>query len=199
MTDRTRAQGSVARFLTGAGRFRAGRFRGKLMLHEPSAYPLAYLITFTCYGTWLHGEEKGSVDDQHNRPGTPFLPPDVELRALEQCQMDQPPYLLDEVRRTTVRNAIVEVCRYRDWTLSALHVRGNHAHAVVAAAVPPEKIMNDFKAYASRALNEAGLDDRQRKRWTRHGSTRYLWYPQHVASAVAYVLKGQGEPMATYP
>jgi hypothetical protein len=29
--------------------------------------PLAYLITFRCYGTWLHGDSRGSVDRFHNR------------------------------------------------------------------------------------------------------------------------------------
>ena len=24
--------------------------------------PLAYLISFRCYGTWLHGDERGSID-----------------------------------------------------------------------------------------------------------------------------------------
>jgi hypothetical protein len=33
--------------------------------------PLAYLITFPTYGTWLHGDERGSVDRDHNLPGTP--------------------------------------------------------------------------------------------------------------------------------
>jgi hypothetical protein len=27
-----------------------------------SGFPLAYLITIRTYGTWLHGDEKGSVD-----------------------------------------------------------------------------------------------------------------------------------------
>ena len=39
----------------------------------------------------------------------------------------------------------------------------------------PEKVMNDFKTYASRRLTEAGFDTRDRKRWTRHGSTKYIW------------------------
>jgi hypothetical protein len=34
--------------------------------------------------------------------------------------------------------------------------------------------MNDFKAYSSRRMNEAALDTKDRKRWARHGSTRYL-------------------------
>src|ERR1019366_10599368 len=40
--------------------------------------PLAFFITFTTYGTWLHGRAPGSVDRQHNIPDTPFLPPDRE-------------------------------------------------------------------------------------------------------------------------
>jgi hypothetical protein len=36
--------------------------------------PLAYLITFRGYGTWLHGDVRGAVDRFHNRFGTPRLP-----------------------------------------------------------------------------------------------------------------------------
>jgi hypothetical protein len=42
------------------------------MLPE-TAIPLAYFITFTCYGTWLHGEKPTSVDRFNNMPKTDFL------------------------------------------------------------------------------------------------------------------------------
>src|SRR5687767_4505235 len=29
--------------------------------------PLGYLITFRCYGTWLQGDTRGSIDRFHNR------------------------------------------------------------------------------------------------------------------------------------
>jgi hypothetical protein len=32
--------------------------------------PLAYLISFRAYGTWLHGDRRGSVGHFHNRYGT---------------------------------------------------------------------------------------------------------------------------------
>ena len=39
----------------------------------------AYLITFRCYGTWLHGDDRGSVDRRfYNRVGTPRITPDSE-------------------------------------------------------------------------------------------------------------------------
>jgi len=37
--------------------------------------PLAYLITFRCYGTWLHGDERGSVDRFHNQYQSPSAAP----------------------------------------------------------------------------------------------------------------------------
>jgi REP element-mobilizing transposase RayT len=112
--------------------------------------------------------------------------------------MDQPPYELDAPRRQVVLNAIREVAEYRGWQLLAAHVRTTHVHVVVSSTESPERIMNDFKGYASRRLNEAGFENAGRKRWTRHGSNPYLWKPRDVEAAVHYVLREQGEPMAVF-
>src|SRR5438034_3934922 len=82
--------------------------------------PLAYFITFTTYGAWLHGQAPGSVDDEHNQVGTPFIPPDPTRRTANQQQMTQSPYLLDAVRRDLVRDAVVEECQFRGWTVHAV-------------------------------------------------------------------------------
>jgi REP element-mobilizing transposase RayT len=164
-----------------------------------SARPLAYFITFTCHGTWLRGDAKGSVDVRHNVYGTPTLEANDRRRVANAAQLTQPPYELDSDRRAMVKEAIIEVCRYRQWQLLALHVRTNHVHAVVAADSTPEKVMNDFKAYSSRRLNAAGVDATDCARWTRHGSTRYLWAPAEVDDKVQYTLFEQGQPMAVFP
>ncbi|MEP7214250.1 MAG: hypothetical protein ABI791_14320 [Acidobacteriota bacterium] len=36
--------------------------------------PLAYLITIRMYGTWLHGDERGSVDRSMNKFGSLRMP-----------------------------------------------------------------------------------------------------------------------------
>ena len=41
---------------------------------------------------------------------------------------------------------------------------------------------------SSRQLNAANLDDGRINRWTRHGSTRYLWKEAAVESAIHYVI-----------
>lgn len=112
--------------------------------------------------------------------------------------MDQAPYSLDETRRDAVLKTIQEVCVYRGWTLVAAHVRTNHVHLVVDCAADADLAMGSFKAYASRRLNSLGLDEPQRKRWARHGSTRWLWTPEQVAQAVEYVVHGQGDAMAVF-
>ena len=159
---------------------------------------MIYLITFACYGHHLHGSESGSVDREHNVPGTPILEVDSMRAAAEGELMDQAPYELDQTRRDAVLEAIQEVCLHRGWGLLAAHVRSNHVHAVVDAEAPPERVMSDCKVYASRRLNRMRLDKSNRKRWARHGSTRWLWEPAHVSAAVRYVVAEQGDAMAVF-
>ena len=159
---------------------------------------MTYLITFACYGCRLHGEEPGSVDPAHNQPGSAALEAYPARVAAERERMDQAPYYLDRIRRDVVMEAIREVCSHRLWSLLAAHVRSNHVHTVVEAEDPPERVMNDFKGYASRHLNRTGLDGAGRKRWARHGSTRWLWKPQQVSAAISYVVSEQGSKMAAF-
>lgn len=112
--------------------------------------------------------------------------------------MRQAPYYLNQIRRDAVLQAIQEVCGYRGWRLLAAQVRTNHVHAVVDAEPEPERVMDDFKAYTSRALNRMNLDRPDRKRWARHGSTRWLWNREHVAAAIEYVVMEQGEHMSVF-
>ena len=112
--------------------------------------------------------------------------------------MEQLPYEMDQSRRKAVLSAMLERYKDREWSLLAGHVRTNHVHLVVEAEARPERIMNDLKSYASRCLNRLGLDEPHRKRWARHGSTRWLWKPDSVSAAIRYVVDEQGDPMAVF-
>jgi hypothetical protein len=117
-----------------------------------------YFITFACYGGHLHGDEAGSVSRHRNQPKGRLVDPDPRLLRAEQRNMDQAPYLLDHPSRAIVLTSLQEVCEHRGWMLLAAHVRTNHVHAVVEAEVQPERVMSDFKVYASRALNRVGRE-----------------------------------------
>jgi len=160
---------------------------------------LAYFITFSTYGTWLHGTAKGngSVDRRHNVYDTPFIPRNEGREEAAARRMTDPPYVLGETERTIVRDAILAYCEEKNWTLLALHVRTNHVHVVLSADREPGRLMSDLKARASRELNRSGTDAND-KRWPRHGSPRHLFDEAAVAAAVAYTLDEQGSPMAVY-
>lgn len=160
--------------------------------------PLAYFLTFSTYGTWLHGRDPGSVDRDHNAVGSPLLPADPDRERARRNQLRQPEYVLDDPRRNVVLAAIRDVARHRGWKLWAVHVRSNHVHVVVTAVGRPEKVMADFKAWASRRLREAFGEDADRDRWTQHGSTKYLWTDAAIDEKVAYVVDEQSEAMSVF-
>jgi REP element-mobilizing transposase RayT len=157
-----------------------------------------YLITFVCYGSHLHGHEAGSVDRGHNLPGSRLIEGDAKRVSAEWELMNQPSYYMDSIRRDAVLASLLESCSERRWTLLAAHVRTNHIHIVVEADARPERVMNDLKSYASRCLNRMGLDEPSRKRWARHGSTRWLWKQENVSAAIRYVVDDQGDLMAVF-
>jgi REP element-mobilizing transposase RayT len=160
---------------------------------------MTYLITFTCYGCHLHGDSMGSVDPEHNIPGSRFVDANEKRTAWARSRMDQPPYSMDQPQRQAVLESLIERSLDRKWRLLAAHVRTNHVHLVIVAEDRPERVMNDLKSFASRCLNELGLDAADRKRWARHGSTRWLWTRDAVSAAIQYVMEKQGVPMAVYP
>ena len=160
--------------------------------------PLAYFLTWTCHGTWLHGDERGSVDDAHNMRGAPYLPPDPRRREYETRNVPADPIVLNERSRDIVARAITDHCRIRDWELLALNVRSNHVHLVVACPpeVAPENALAQFKAWCTRRLREAGLAHADARLWTHHGSTRWINDAKSLTGAIAYVLEGQDHPHA---
>jgi REP element-mobilizing transposase RayT len=121
---------------------------------------------------------------------------DAQRAAAERHSMNQPPCGLNSDHRSAVLETLRQVCLHRGWNLLAAHVRSSHVHVIVEGESPPEKVMNDFKAYASRALNRLDGEGPDRKRWARHGSTRWLWSDQDVREAIRYVVEEQGETMA---
>jgi REP element-mobilizing transposase RayT len=153
---------------------------------------MAYFLTWRTYGTWLHGDDRGAVDRQHNAVGTGLLPPEPAFVVRNRNRMRGPAVVFDHRQRRVVDAAIRERCRNADWVLLALNVRTNHVHAVVAASEPAEQVMMSLKAWATRRLREEGAA--LGRTWARHGSTRYVWDEAGLANVCRYVIDLQDEP-----
>ena len=161
---------------------------------EQNDFPLAYLITIRTFGTWLHGDERHSVD-RHGRNiyGTPDISPNQKLEEIMKSELKQSPVVLNDSQRKAAKSAIRELCEQRGYFLQAINVRSNHAHAVVSAQTKPERIADAFKAFATKKLREENLCPKGLRIWSRGRSRRYLWKPRHVAKAIDYVVYGQGD------
>lgn len=162
--------------------------------YEENLFPIAYLLTWRTYGTWLHGDERTSNErSRDDRFGTIHRELNRPLNEKMSAEQRQVSVVLNDEQRRAVHESIVETCTHRGYGLRAANVRTNHAHAVVSALVKPEKVVNDLKAYATRRLREERLIGNCDRVWSRGASTRYLWKPAFVDAAIEYVLNSQGD------
>ena len=91
---------------------------------DTNQFPLAYLITVRCFGTWLHGDERLAVDRHGlNVYGRQRRPANAKLQEVMRLNMNQEPMLLNESQRAIVETAIREVRSFRQYRLSAVSVR----------------------------------------------------------------------------
>jgi len=161
--------------------------------------PLAFLITFRSHGTWLHGDERGSVSRFRNQYKLPRLPPEEKWLQINRTRLHDEPVLLDAAQRRCVENAARETCEFRKWYLHAINARTNHVHIVVSIGnKKPDLALNAFKANATRMMKSSGCWKRESSPWSDKGSTRYLWNEKSVARAIDYVLYGQGDDLPDF-
>jgi REP element-mobilizing transposase RayT len=158
-------------------------------------FPPGYLITFRGYGTWLHGDERGSVDRFHNRFRTPRIPYNRNWKQYNRRNLRQSPFWLKSRQRKIVREAIQKTCIIRGWTCWTTNERTNHIHSVISAACKPERVLAALKANATRRLRETGCWKSSRSPWVAKGSKKYLWTEADLINAITYVEYDQGEAL----
>jgi REP element-mobilizing transposase RayT len=155
---------------------------------------LAYLITWTTYGTWLPGDDRGWI-----KAGVRGIQlPDPERREGAQMSMAEDAVVLSLEQRRLVEKTMRDHCRIRKWKLHEVNARTNHLHVVVTADRDGGTVMNQFKAWCSRKLSDqAGLTEKVahkagRRHWfTEGGDVDEIANEEHLANAIRDVRGGQ--------
>ena len=138
---------------------------------DEGSWPVAYLVTWRTYGTWLPGDPRGSTIRRADKSEARVeAHPLWEMSARQ--RLKHAPVLLTASQRLLVERTIEATAAHAGWSVIATSVRTNHVHVVLAAARAPGAVMNSLKSWATRRLREAGLLDEDTKPWERHGSTR---------------------------
>lgn len=94
-----------------------------------------WFLTWTTYGTWLPGDQRGFVSDiqrgdgttiRHNVPGTQY---DANLPALEAYAASlqkSASVRLSEIQAVLLLDQFLETAEFRQWTLFAVAIMANH-------------------------------------------------------------------------
>jgi REP element-mobilizing transposase RayT len=155
--------------------------------------PLGYLITWTSYGTWLPGDQRGWRRKQQ---------PDIQLpnalsRESAECKMTEPEFRLTKADRSIVEATITKHCNIRSWTLHTVNARSNHVHVVLTApGYTPEVVRDQLKAWCTRNL-KPNLPSRT-KFWTEGASRQYLNTEDELEAAIIYVKEAQDRKGVEY-
>jgi REP element-mobilizing transposase RayT len=160
---------------------------------SPHAEPIAYFLTWTTYGSWLPGDERGWFDRSGNRHASNPL-----VRRLATHRMREEQVVLSQTQRKDVERCIARLTTTWGWHLHAVQCRTEHVHVVVTTSGQSHRTaLKLYKMWCSRMLgSQQGLGAaRPRVRWwTRGGSTRLVYDERGLENVVVYVRECQGLP-----
>ncbi|MBQ9813834.1 MAG: transposase [Thermoguttaceae bacterium] len=149
----------------------------------------SYHITFTTYGSWLHGDSRGSWASNGS-----FVPPNPSVERGERRRCKHDAVRLTTPERRIVFDAIRAEADYRRCKIHALNVLDNHVHVLIA--VPRETkskvILSQIKSSATLALRKAGYFQ-DRPVWTSGGNVSIIDTDGYFWRVYNYVINKQKE------
>ncbi len=140
---------------------------------------VGYMLTWTTYGSWLQGDERGYVEDGQVLRG------DKKLADLCRKLQKEPAVKLGRNEKDIVRRAILEEAQRIAQTIAALAVCSNHVHLVSRYFPEPiGRTVSRFKNVSAAALRTHGRSGRV---WTRGFDKRFCFDEQDLLRRIQYV------------
>ena len=144
---------------------------------------LGYLVTWTTYGTWLPGDDRGYV--VHGS----ILGNNEGLRQANMKRLKSKIINLSPLERQTVREAILSKAEGLKQKIYAIIVCSNHVHIVVQRTSESiEMVVSYYKNAARLALRANGFGGRL---WTRGFDKRFCYDHSQLKGRIEYL---QGHP-----
>ena len=140
---------------------------------------IGFMATWTTYGTWLQGDEKGYVKDGIILKANPQLEK-ANNKLLKNDKIKIPVKL-----RKIVKHAILKEAESMKQKVYAIAVCSNHVHVVVEhIGKKTGYSVGRLKKSATTELRKHGFSD---KVWTRGFDKRYCFNQQELENKIKYV------------
>lgn len=141
---------------------------------------IAYMLTWTTYGTWLQGDERGYCKDGKTMQANP------NLYKSNYNSLKCDPVHLSNNQRDVVKNWIYQEAKRIGQHIYALTVQSNHVHLVLKKTNDSiESAAHRYKRTATHILREEGLKG---KVWTKGYDKRYCFNQDDLDVRIKYVL-----------
>ena len=142
---------------------------------------LGYMLTWTTYGSWLQGDERGYVKNGK------VLGVNTGLRQANTLVQKAKTVKLNQKEQKIVRSAILSEAESLDQKIYAIAICSIHVHIVSnPIAKPISKVLSHYKNAARLALEANGFVG---KLWTKGYDKRYCFNGDGLKSKIDYVRK----------
>ena len=140
---------------------------------------IGFMATWTTYGTWLQGDNRGYVKN-----GT-ILKANPELEKSNKGLLKHNKIKVPKSLRETVKNAILKEAEEIGHKVYAIAVCSNHVHIVVESIGKScGYSVGRFKKAATTALRKYGFENTI---WTKGFDKRYCYHQHELDTKIKYV------------
>ncbi len=143
---------------------------------------VGYMATWTTYGTWLPGDERGYVNNKGQT-----LRGDKEVLQKNRGRQKTPPVKLNKQEKNIAQQIILNEAKKIRHKIIALAVCTNHIHLLAEPHQQSiEGIIGRYKSITTRAFWEYG---RKGKIWTRGFDKQFCFTMKELTARTKYVQK----------
>jgi REP element-mobilizing transposase RayT len=140
---------------------------------------IGYVLTWTTYGSWLQGDERGWIKDGRLRA------PDRKLYKNNLLSLKQKPVRLSSSQKKVVENSILSGAKRKNQKVYALAVCSDHVHLVLdKGSETVESSAKRYKQITAYALKQNGSNGRI---WTKGYDKRFFYQEDEVQRKIQYV------------
>ena len=140
---------------------------------------IGYMVTWTTYGTWLQGDERGYVKNGK------ILAQNDKLRSANRRQQKYSTVRFNSEQKQIVQNSIIKEAQRINHKMFAIAVCSNHVHLVAGVSKESiEQAVHRYKYSATLALRKLGTDG---KIWSKGFDKRFCFTDRELENKIKYV------------